>query len=182
MQAIVGAFKQFNTTNLNGLAVKTATFDRSKIFDYRNRHFQDNGLIFNIEELASLFHLPHTNVETPNIVWATSKTAEPPSNLPSPANSAEGEVSFFGVTNFRGTNTQFGIRRLDRQRHLYIIGQTGVGKSKMLELLTLSDIYHNQGYAVIDPHGDYATNVMGYVPAHRINDVVYFNPATSITQ
>ncbi len=177
MQAIVGTFKQFNTTNLNGFAVSHASFAREKVIEYRSRHFIEQGTILNIEELASLYHLPHTTVETPNIVWATSKTAEPPSTLPSASNSKDGEVSYFGVTNFRGMNTQFGIRRSDRGRHIYILGQTGVGKSGLLELLTLSDIFHNEGFGVIDPHGDYAQHMLQYIPAHRINDVVYFNPA-----
>jgi hypothetical protein len=73
----------------------------------------------------------------------------------------------------------FGILRADRGRHLYIIGQTGTGKSGLLELLTLSDIYYNQGFAVIDPHGDYASNVIKYIPKNRIQDVIYINPADS---
>jgi len=177
LQAMVGTFKQFNTTNLNGFQQKYASFDRNKVAEYAARFFIDKGFILNIEELASLFHLPHTTVETPNIVWATSKTAEPPATLPTRGKVPEEEVSLFGVTNFRGTNTVFGLGRGDRGRHMYIIGQTGTGKSGLLELLTLSDIYYNQGFAVIDPHGDYALNMLKFIPEHRIKDVVYFNPA-----
>lgn len=177
MQAMVGAFKQFNTTNLNGFTSKKTSFDREKITEYKHRHFKDAGFILNIEELASLFHLPHTTVETPNIVWATTKTAEPPSNIPVQDKSNEKDVSLYGVTNFRGTNTVFGINRLDRGRHVYIIGQTGTGKSGLLELLTLSDVFYDQGIAVIDPHGDYAQNIMQFIPERRLNDVVYFNPS-----
>jgi hypothetical protein len=177
MQAMVGTFKQFNTTNLNGFAQSHTSFDREKVAEFRARHFIDHGKILNIEELASIFHLPHTSVETPNIVWATSKTAEPPPTLPTPENTDPNELSPFGVTNFRGTHLQFGINRIDRGRHLYIIGQTGTGKSGLLNLLTLSDVYYNQGFAVIDPHGDYAVNILRYVPKHRIEDVVYFNPS-----
>jgi hypothetical protein len=82
-----------------------------------------------------------------------------------------------GATNFRGHNTMFGLPRSDRGRHLYIIGQTGTGKSGMLELLTISDIYSPYGFAVIDPHGDYAQAILKRVPAERAADVVYFNPA-----
>ncbi|TAH32154.1 DUF87 domain-containing protein [Candidatus Saccharibacteria bacterium] len=89
----------------------------------------------------------------------------------------DSEVSAFGLTNFRGINQQFGLYRSDRSRHLYIIGQTGAGKSGLLELFALSDIYHNQGYAIIDPHGDFAVDNMRFIPANRIKDVVYFNPA-----
>jgi hypothetical protein len=177
VQALVGAFKQFNTTNLNGFNVKAASFDRDMQLEYQTRFFIDSGYILNIEELASIFHLPHTTVETPNIVWATVKTAEPPANVPVAEPGQESAISLFGVTNFRGDNTIFGIYRGDRGRHVYILGQTGTGKTGSLELLTLSDIYWNQGFAVIDPHGDYAQSVLKFIPERRLDDVVYFNPA-----
>lgn len=179
MQALVGTFKQFNSTNLNGFRMTAASFDRSEIAPYAARLFIDKGFILNIEELASVYHLPHTNVETPNIVWASTKTAEPPSKLPvmTGDRAVDDDISAFGLTNFRGINQQFGLYRYDRSRHVYIIGQTGAGKSGLLELFTLSDIYHNQGYAIIDPHGDFAVDNLKFIPAHRIKDVVYFNPA-----
>ena len=177
MQAMVGTFKQFNSTNLNGFKIKNPSFDPAKLAEMRARFFIDKGFIFNIEELASLYHLPHTTVETPNIVWAESKTAEPPASLPVTGGQFVEGISPFGVTNFRGSNMQFGIKRVDRGRHMYIIGQTGTGKSGLLTLLTLSDIFHNQGFAVVDPHGDYATDIMQFIPESRINDVTYFNPA-----
>ena len=119
------------------------------------------------------------NVETPNVVWASSKTAEPPTNLPILTGDPnhDRQISAFGLTNFRGMQKQFGIYRRDRSRHVYIIGQTGTGKSGLLELLALSDIYHNQGYAIIDPHGDFAIDNLKFIPPNRIKDVVYFNPA-----
>ncbi len=179
MQALVGTFKQFNSTNLNGFTMTKASFNREDLAPYTARLFIDKGLILNIEELASVYHLPHTNVETPNIVWASTKTAEPPSKLPvlTGDRAIDDQISAFGLTNFRGINQQFGLYRSDRSRHVYIIGQTGAGKSGLLELFTLSDIYHNQGYAIIDPHGDFAVDNLRFVPAHRIQDVVYFNPA-----
>src|SRR5581483_1880058 len=119
MQALVGAFKQFNTTNLKGFQSKGASFNREKQLEYQTRFFIDNGYILNIEELASLFHLPHTTVETPNIVWATTKTAEPPANLPISLKGTEKDISLFGVTNFRGDHRVFGIYRGDRGRHVY---------------------------------------------------------------
>lgn len=179
MQAIVGTFKQFNSTNLNGFNIKNAKYGREVLSHARARFFIDRGFILNIEELASVYHLPHTNVETPSIVWANSKTAEPPSKLPVITGDAayDAQISAFGLTNFRGYRQQFGMRRGDRGRHVYIIGQTGTGKSGMLELLTLSDVYHNEGYAIIDPHGDFAVDNLRFVPANRIQDVVYFNPS-----
>lgn len=179
MQAIVGTFKQYNSTNLNGFRIQKPTFSRDELAAFRARFFIDRGFILNIEELASVYHLPHTNVETPSIVWASSKTAEPPAKLPVLTGRPEidDEISAFGLTNFRGVQQQFGIERGDRGRHVYVIGQTGAGKSGLLELFALSDVFHSQGYAIIDPHGDFAVNNMRFVPAYRMKDVVYFNPA-----
>lgn len=179
MQAIVGTFKQFNSTNLNGFKMTHASLKKENLEDYRNRRFDTNGYILNIEELASVFHLPHTNVETPNVVWANSKNAEPPSKLPviTGDNTIDENISAFGMTSFRGINHQFGLLREDRSRHVYIIGQTGAGKTGLLALLALSDIFYNQGYAIIDPHGDFAVDNMSFIPGSRLEDVIYFNPA-----
>jgi hypothetical protein len=177
MQAIVGGFKQFNTTNLNGFTTSGTQEGSEGVDEYRARLFVDSGSTLNIEELASLYHLPHKSVETPNMVWTTTKTSEPPANLPAETTTAElADISLFATTNFRGTQLKFGIKRADRGRHLYIIGQTGTGKSKLLNLLTLSDLYHNEGLAIVDPHGDFATDMLQYVPEHRLKDVIYFNP------
>lgn len=179
MQAIIGTFKQFNSTNLNGFRMTNDSFKKEDLAKYKLRLFADRGYILNIEEVASVFHLPHTNVETPNIVWASNKTAEPPAKLPvlTGNDAIDENISAFGLTNFRGINHQFGMLRYDRSRHVYIIGQTGAGKSGLLELFALSDIYHGQGYAIIDPHGDFAINNMKFIPESRLKDVVYFNPA-----
>ena len=179
MQALVGTFKQYNSTNLNGFKQVGGNFDAKALDAYKTREFADHGFILNIAELASVYHLPHTSVETPNIVWATSKTAEPPAKLPVITGNAmeDANISAFGLTNFRGINHQFGMLRRDRSRHVYIIGQTGAGKSGMLELLALSDVFYNQGYCIIDPHGDFAIDNLKFVPESRIQDVIYFNPA-----
>ena len=179
MQAIVGTFKQYNSTNLNGFKMVKNSFDKESLKQYKARLFTDRGYILNIEEVASVFHLPHTNVETPNIVWASNKTAEPPAKLPviTGNDAIDENISAFGLTNFRGINHQFGMLREDRSRHVYIIGQTGAGKSGTLELFALSDIFHGHGYAIIDPHGDFAVDNMRFIPGSRIQDVVYFNPA-----
>lgn len=177
MQSIIASYKQFNSTYLNGFEAKRVLDDPFLIAHYRSRAFNKGGFLCNIEEVATLYHLPHTNVETPFILWATSQTAEPPANLPLITPETQGELSPIAATNFRGHNTMFGMPRSDRGRHLYIIGQTGTGKSGMLELLTISDIYSPYGFAVIDPHGDYAQAILRRIPAERAADVVYFNPA-----
>ncbi len=132
MQSIIASYKQFNSTYLNGFEAKRVLDDPFLVAHFRSRAFNKAGFICNIEEVATLYHLPHTNVETPFILWATSQTAEPPANLPVLTPETADSLSPIAATNFRGHNTMFGMPRSDRGRHLYIIGQTGTGKSCML--------------------------------------------------
>ncbi len=87
------------------------------------------------------------------------------------------EINFFGVTNFRNQDRKFGIKTDDRRRHMYVLGKTGMGKSKLLETMVIQDIQAGRGVALLDPHGESAEVVLNYIPASRINDVIYFNPA-----
>lgn len=178
LQSIIASYKQFNTTYLNGFQQGRINTGDSAIIDrYTQRVLCRRPMIMNIEEIASLYHLPHTNVETPYILWASSQTAEPPANLPLVSELSPSQVSPAALANFRGHNTAFGFPVSDRGRHLYILGQTGVGKSGLLELLTIADIDNSRGFAVIDPHGDYAVNILKRIPEEQMKDVVYFNPA-----
>jgi CxxC-x17-CxxC domain-containing protein len=87
------------------------------------------------------------------------------------------DITYFGRTNFRGQEHVFGIKRDDRRRHMYVIGKTGMGKTTLLENMIISDINAGNGLAVVDPHGDLAEKILNFIPPHRVNDVVYFNPA-----
>ncbi|MBI2096815.1 MAG: type IV secretion system DNA-binding domain-containing protein [Candidatus Sungbacteria bacterium] len=87
------------------------------------------------------------------------------------------EVTYFAETTFRNSLRRFGIKRADRRRHMYIIGKTGTGKTTLLDNMTVQDIQRGNGVAVIDPHGEYAERMLSFIPASRIDDVVYFNPS-----
>ena len=89
----------------------------------------------------------------------------------------DNEIILFGETNFRGVKRRFGIKRGDRRRHMYIIGKTGMGKTTLLENMTIQDIQSGEGVGIVDPHGEYAEKMLDFVPPSRINDVVYFNPS-----
>jgi hypothetical protein len=81
------------------------------------------------------------------------------------------------MTDFHNSFVPFGILREDRRRHLYTVGKSGVGKSKLLELLILNDIRTGKGVGVLDPHGDLVDNILRIIPKERIKDVVLFDPA-----
>jgi len=87
------------------------------------------------------------------------------------------DITFLAKTNFRKKDQIFGIRRNDRRQHMYVVGKTGVGKTAFLKNMALQDIQKGEGLAIIDPHGEFVEDILDNIPSHRINDVVYFNPA-----
>lgn len=107
--------------------------------------------------------------------------APPPPDLPVYQRTDPREVCFFGRTNYVAALEEkrfiFGIKRHDRRRHMYIVGKSGVGKSKLFELLARQDVAYNQGLCVIDPHGDVIQAILDYIPEERIKDVVIIDPS-----
>ena len=85
-------------------------------------------------------------------------------------------ITFFGKTDARGSYVPFGIRAKDRQKHMYIIGKTGMGKSTLLENMAVQDMRNGEGMAFIDPHGSAAETLLDYIPEERKDDVLYFAP------
>ena len=109
------------------------------------------------------------------------KYAPPPLELPIAGVSDPKEVCFVGRTNYEAPLEEkkfiFGIKRKDRKRHMYIVGKSGVGKTKFLELLIRQDIAYGYGLCVIDPHGDLIEAILDFIPKNRINDVIIIDPA-----
>lgn len=85
-------------------------------------------------------------------------------------------ITYLGEANFRNRNTKFGIKSVDRSRHMYVIGKSGTGKSTFLENLAIQDIQRGSGLMFVDPHGGSAEKLLEYIPEHRKQDVVYFAP------
>ena len=86
------------------------------------------------------------------------------------------KITFFAKTDARGANVPFGIKAIDRTKHVYVIGKTGMGKSTLLENMAVQDIQNGEGMAFIDPHGQTAEVLLDYVPPERKDDVLYFAP------
>ncbi|MCF7833853.1 MAG: type IV secretion system DNA-binding domain-containing protein [Candidatus Pacebacteria bacterium] len=108
------------------------------------------------------------------------KYAPPPPELPIFGKVEPEEVSFIGRTNYVASLEEkkfiFGIKRIDRRRHLYIIGKSGVGKTKLMELFLRQDISYNHGLCLIDPHGDVIDAMLDFIPKERIEDVCIIDP------
>jgi type IV secretory pathway TraG/TraD family ATPase VirD4 len=89
----------------------------------------------------------------------------------------DNRISAVGHRQVWGGTEPFGLRHADRLQHVYVLGQTGTGKSTLLRNLLIDDIQSGQGCALLDPHGDLAEEILDYIPRSRSDDLVYFNPA-----
>ena len=141
LRDIVASFKQFTTAHLNSFVHYRPKENGGEIYSkYIKRYLPSDIVdIINIEELASLYHMPNISVETPNIAWSRSKRIEPPMNLPKSENE---NVTVFAETDYRGTRYEFGIKKEDRRKHFYILGKTGVGKTTVFKNMFISDVLH----------------------------------------
>jgi CxxC-x17-CxxC domain-containing protein len=92
-------------------------------------------------------------------------------------NNNNSEINLFAETTFRNQRKKFGIKLDDRRRHVYLVGKTGMGKTVMMKNMAIQDIQEGKGIGFVDPHGEAAEELLDFVPANRINDVIYFNPA-----
>ncbi|EKE15850.1 MAG: hypothetical protein ACD_11C00103G0052 [uncultured bacterium] len=165
------AFSQFENADANHLVVKKRTKNKQISFDYIFRNFSEEAsFILGTEEISSIFHFPISTTETPKIKWLKSGAASPPLNIPS-------QGLLMGFNDYRGEKTDIRLSDEDRRRHLYVIGQTGTGKSAFLKFLAKQDVKNGKGICIIDPHGDFAEDVLAAVPKERADDVVYFDPS-----
>ncbi|MFZ2152585.1 MAG: DUF87 domain-containing protein [Microgenomates group bacterium] len=138
------------------------------IYKYPIIYWYKNKTILSADEVASIFHFPNKTIQTPNIYWLKSKNAPAPTDSP-----AEG--IYIGENHYRGIKKKFHITTKDRQRHFYIVGQTGVGKSWLLANMALQDIKAGKGVCFIDPHDTYEM-ILERIPPERVEDVIYFDP------
>ncbi len=166
------AFEQFSG-ELNGFKGKKMRFKGAFMVDFIYRYqpmlWWGAQTILNTEELATLYHFPNKTIETPHIFWLNAKRAPAPQLIPD-------HGLFLGKSVYRGMTRPVYIGDQDRERHTYIIGRTGTGKSELMKSMILQDIRDGKGVALIDPH-DLAEEILGYIPPERAEDVIFFDPS-----
>lgn len=171
---IASSFAQYSS-DVNSFSSRKIRNKGSFVEDFIYRympvlHFWGNKpTILNTEEIATIFHFPNKLVTTPHIKWLNAKTAPAPAEIPQ-------EGLFLGESTYRGLRRPVYISDADRQRHMYIIGKTGTGKSKFLQSMILQDIQAGKGLCFMDPHGDAVEELLGMIPPERADDVIYFRP------
>jgi hypothetical protein len=165
------AFSQFARADINFFRIKKRSKTKQVGFFFIMRFFRKaNAMLLGVEELASLYHFPISATKTPRIKWLKAGSAPPPINIPK-------QGLLLGYNDYRSTKVDIRLSDEDRRRHLYVIGQTGVGKSNFLQEMAKQDVIQGKGMCYIDPHGDSIEDILASIPKERIEDVVYFDPA-----
>lgn len=128
------------------------------------------ALPLNFAELTSIYHLTAEGVRTSReLKQSRAKQSPAPTDMPE-----DGIV--LGFNNFGGTKQNIHFAKTDRERHCYIIGQTGTGKTTLMLNMIIQDIKNGEGVCYIDPHGSDIQTVLAAVPPEREKDIIYFDP------
>lgn len=173
LKNIVAAFSLYDSARNNGFKFSLSRDIEELTTAYIMRFFpqQTRSTILNSVEMATLFHLPSSSaIPTSQVKRQMSKQVDGPTDVLN-------EGLLIGYNEFRGVKKPIRIGTKDRRRHVYIIGQTGVGKSVLQENMAYQDMMDGRGFAFIDPHGDLVESLLGKVPKERVEDIIYFNPA-----
>ncbi len=179
MSSMKSAFSQYTTSNGNSFDYTAWHNNKWLVTNYIFRNFRigllewlfGKKMIFSCEELASLFHIPNIRFNKyPSIAWQNYKIAPSPPNIPD-------EGLLLGHNVYRGEKKEIRMKTEDRFRHFYVIGQTGTGKSSILQVMIRQDLQNGNGVCVIDPHGSLIEDILPFVPRERADDVIYFDPS-----
>ncbi|CAN5402337.1 hypothetical protein BH10PAT4_BH10PAT4_1700 [soil metagenome] len=172
LRNVVSSFALFDSATNNGFKFAVSKNIEELVTAYIFRFFPQslNHDILNSVELATLFHLPDQNsIPSSQVERQMAKQVDGPTQVMD-------EGFLLGYNEFRGNKKPIRLGTNDRRRHTYMIGQTGAGKSVLLENLAYQDMMDGKGFAFIDPHGDSAEKLLGMVPKERVEDVIYFDP------
>lgn len=170
LDALAASFEQFNSPTGQTFRIVAPRNPKKLIYDFVFRLFDPGrSIILNAEELTSIFHFPTSTTDVPRMKAAKTKEAPPPPALPR-------EGVLLGESVFRGDRRPVQIADEDRRRHVYLIGQTGTGKSTLLSSMAIHDIRSGKGVGVVDPHGDLIEHILGHIPRERLTDVIVFDP------
>ncbi|MFA6463707.1 MAG: DUF87 domain-containing protein [Candidatus Paceibacterota bacterium] len=172
MHSIIASFSQFENTLGTTLIWKEfsdKSFDELfKEFSYRTFN-KEKSIPLSIGEVTTLIHFPQENISSPHLKTAVFRSAPAPMGL-----AQEGVL--LGVNRDRNVQTHIYMSDEDRLRHLYVIGQTGTGKTTFLKDMIAQDIQRGAGVCMIDPHGNDIQDILSIIPPERVNDVIYFDP------
>lgn len=172
LREVESSFNQFTDTTSNSLSFNKISdnklFDQLHSFSYRIFKEEEN-VPLSQREIASMVHMPENTVSSPHLAQSSMTLSPAPVEV-----SARGIL--LGTNSYRGQETEVRFSPEDRLRHLYVIGQTGTGKTSILKNMIVQDILNGEGVCFIDPHGNDIQDILANVPPERADDVIYFDP------
>ena len=182
IEAVVSSFQPFSSLRQSiGVRKNIPLFSPSSknLARFKQRvlspHVISRPTIVSSSELSDLYHFLNTDLtKTEGLIKNRSH------ELPAPL-SLKGDNSQFdivvGVNEFDGVRSPIGMTLPQRQKHTYVIGKTGMGKTTLLMSSIYQDMVNGKGLAVFDPHGDMFRELLQIVPEHRQKDVIVFDPS-----
>lgn len=181
VNALVSSFSTFSTTNQSIDNRKKFPFTSAEkwLVRYRKRellrHIASQQTILSSTELSDLYHLPNTNLtKTEGLVKSRSRELAAPLSIKHSETKLDVVV---GVNQHGGEDQLIGMTLKQRQKHTYVIGKTGTGKTTLLTSSIYQDMVNGKGLAVLDPHGDMFQELLSIIPEHRQKDVIVFDPS-----
>ncbi|MEK7148382.1 MAG: TraM recognition domain-containing protein [Patescibacteria group bacterium] len=174
LNELESAFNQFGKPQANEIKWKRETNGNAlmeAVHRYSFRMFSEKeSFPLNLKELATMFHFPVTAVSSPELKEAKAGVAPAPMDAPK-------EGIILGNNIYHNKETMVRMGREDRVRHMYVIGQTGTGKTNILKNMIIQDIRNGDGVCFIDPHGSDVQDILSLIPPERVDDVIYFDPS-----
>lgn len=174
LSQIEAVFSQYTQTGANSIHFHKVSQKHINefVYDYSFRQWQKEEMIkVSLKELSALFHFPVGVYGTPQLKTSRATTA------PAPQEIIEHDGVLLGENTYRGMTKKIYMSKEDRVRHMYVIGQTGTGKTTILKNMIIQDIHNGDGVCFIDPHGSDIQDILANIPPERIDDVIYFDPA-----
>jgi len=173
---IKSSFDQFAHPTGNRIVWKEHTGDIKKaIKNFIYRSFDSKyDMPLTVSELSLLVHFPSENKDTTSTFKRLGM-----SSAAAPFVMENNQGVLLGTNEHAGTTMDIRMQAVDRLRHMYVIGQTGTGKSTLLKDLIIQDIKNGEGVCMIDPHGTDIQEVLATIPPERLEDVIYFDPSNT---
>jgi hypothetical protein len=186
LEQISNAFLSFTDPTSNSLVPSKRSSDKLQLRKFQARYFRDQGNLLAHDELAGLWHPPYQKISINTAVqttlqpqvepkWSAQEDSAPPFLVPLVRDYQADDISPIGLTKINNNNEQFGLPRSDRQFHVLAVGNNNTGKTGLLELMALSDIYNGHGVTVVDIDNDLARRLLRRIPAERSDDVAYWD-------
>ena len=173
LRELEAVFVQFNNPGSNSLHFERvdASGIREFLHNFSFRLIREKEMSpLNLTEVSTLFHFPVGVTSTSQLKQSKATTAPLPMEMQS-------DGILLGYNEYRGEKRPVFMAREDRVRHMYVIGQTGTGKTVFLKNMIIQDIKNGDGVCFIDPHGSDIQDILANIPPERMDDVIYFDPA-----